>query len=177
MFILDQRSYYEIWRFVTAIFLHANVAHILYNGFALALFGSMLESMIGGRRFLIVFFATGIFANLVSVNFYSSALGASAAIYGVIGALVFIRPFMFVWAFGFPMPMIAAAAVWVTGDLIGLYVPSDVANIAHLSGIFLGLIIGAFYRPYYNRMHPKKKDEKIILDERAVRQWEDYYLK
>lgn len=178
LFILDGSAYYEIWKFLTSIFLHASVAHILYNGFALALFGSILESMIGGRRFLIVFFATGILANIVAVNFYSSSLGASGAIFGIIGALIIIRSFLFVWAFGFPMPIIIAGAIWVTGDLIGLFVPSDVANIAHLTGIFFGLIIGAFYKSYYkNTQNLNTEKKEIRFDESRVRQWEDYYLR
>lgn len=178
VFILDYRAYYEVWRFVTAIFLHGSVAHILYNGFALLLFGSILEYMIGGKKFLIVFFVTGIFANAVAVNFYSSALGASGAIFGVIGALIAIRPFMFVWAFGLPMPIIAAGVIWVAGDLIGVFVPSDVANIAHLAGIFLGIVLGAIFRSDYYRMNPKSSNSgNLILNESYVRDWEDQYLK
>jgi membrane associated rhomboid family serine protease len=145
-FLLDSNSDVEIWRFFTAIFLHGGLAHLLYNIFALALFGSMLERFIGSRRFLVVFFVTGILANVVSFNFYDSSLGASGAIFGVIGALIAIRPLMFVWAFGFPMPLFVAGIIWATGDLIGIFVPSNVANIAHLSGMFFGLIFGLLYR-------------------------------
>jgi len=100
----------EIWRFLTAVFLHGGVGHILFNGFALLLFGSILERFVGGRRFLIVFFVTGILANLISVNFYSSSLGASGAIFGVIGALVIVRPGLTVWAFGMPMKACGCAS-------------------------------------------------------------------
>jgi len=145
-FLLDSKHYSQIWRLVTAIFLHGGFAHLLYNLFALGLFGSMLERFIGSKRFLIIFFVTGILANIFSINFYDSSLGASGAIFGVIGALVAIRPLMFVWAFGFPMPLFVAGALWIAGDLIGLFIPSNVANLAHLSGIFFGLILGFIYR-------------------------------
>ena len=88
----------EIWRFFSSIFLHGDVGHLILNVFALALFGSILEKFIGGRRFLLVFIVSGILANLVSVNFYNSSLGASGAIFGIIGALIFVRPLMVVWA-------------------------------------------------------------------------------
>jgi membrane associated rhomboid family serine protease len=146
LFLLNSNAFIEVWRFFTAIFLHGGFAHLLYNTFALALFGSMLERLIGTRRFLIVFFVTGIIANLISVNFYDSSLGASGAIFGVIGALVAIRPLMIIFAFGFPMPLFIAGIIWASGDLIGLFVPSNVANLAHLSGMFFGLIIGFLYR-------------------------------
>ena len=146
LFLLNSNSYLQIWRFITAIFLHGGLAHLLYNIFALALFGSMLERLIGSKRFLIVFFITGILANIVSVNFYDSSLGASGAIFGVIGALIVIRPLMFIFAFGFPMPLFIAGIIWAAGALIGLFVPSNVANLAHLSGMFFGLILGFIYR-------------------------------
>ncbi|MEK6894047.1 MAG: rhomboid family intramembrane serine protease [Nanoarchaeota archaeon] len=148
LFLLDSNYPMQIWRFVTAIFLHGGLAHLLYNIFALALFGSMLEKMIGSRKFLIVFFVTGILANIVSVNFYDSSLGASGAIFGVIGSLVVIRPLMFIFAFGFPMPLFVAGILWVVGDLIGFFYStgSNTANLAHLSGMFFGLVLGFIYR-------------------------------
>jgi hypothetical protein len=70
-FLLDSNSDVEIWRFFTAIFLHGGLAHLLYNIFALALFGSMLERFIGSRRFLVVFFDTifqSMFAGISSLK-------------------------------------------------------------------------------------------------------------
>ena len=146
LFLLNSNSFVQPWRFLTSIFLHGSFMHLFYNIFALGLFGSILERLIGSKRFLIVFFMAGILANLVSVNFYDNSLGASGSIFGVIGALIFVRPLMVVWAFGLPMPMFIAGIIWAVGDVIGFFVPSNVANLAHLSGMFFGLIIGAFYR-------------------------------
>lgn len=148
LFLLNKEAFIQIWRFITPIFLHGGFAHLLYNVFALALFGSMLERLIGSRRFLLVFFISGLLANIVSVNFYDASLGASGAIFGVIGALIFIRPLMFIFAFGFPMPMFIAGILWAAGDLIGLFYSTggNTANIAHLSGMFFGLILGFIYR-------------------------------
>ncbi|OIO80255.1 hypothetical protein AUJ84_04400 [Candidatus Pacearchaeota archaeon CG1_02_32_132] len=146
LFLLNSNSWTEIWRFVTSIFLHGSIAHLFYNGFALLLFGSILERLIGGKKFLIVFFVSGVLANLISVNFYSSSLGASGAIFGVIGALIVVRPLLIVWAFGLPMPMFVAGIVWAVGDVIGLFIPSGIANIAHLFGMAFGLIMGLLFR-------------------------------
>ena len=148
IFLLDSEAISQFWRFITSIFLHGDFTHLLYNLFALALFGSMLERLIGGRRFLVVFFVSGILANIFSVNFYDSSLGASGAIFGIIGALIVVRPLMIVWAFGLPMPLVLAGVLWAVGDAIGIFMPSNIANLAHLSGMFFGLIFGAFYRKY-----------------------------
>lgn len=151
-FLLDSSKPFEVWRYFTSIFLHGSIPHLLYNAFALALFGSMLERLLGSKRFLWIFFVTGILANIFSINFYDASLGASGAIFGVIGTLVAIRPLMFVWAFGFPMPLFVAGIIWAAGDLIGLFVPSNVANLAHLSGMFFGLILGFIYRKKANKV-------------------------
>ena len=160
LFVLNDKIWLgQYWRFVSAIFLHGGLAHLLYNIFALVLFGSILERLIGGRRFLAVFFITGILANLFSVNFYSSSLGASGAIFGVIGAIIILRPLLPIWAFGLPMPIIFAGILWGVGDVIGAYGffvgnPLDnTGNLAHLSGMFFGLILGVIFRkkkkPYF----------------------------
>jgi membrane associated rhomboid family serine protease len=172
--VLNASAWTQVWRFVTSIFLHGGLGHLLYNCFALVLFGSILERLIGSRRFLVVFFVSGIVANLVSVNFYSSSLGASGAIFGVIGALIIVRPLLTVWAFGLPMPLFIAGIVWAAGDVIGIFVPSNVGNIAHLVGLACGLALGVLYR---NWNTPRVHKQRVQLDEHSVRQWEDRYLR
>ena len=179
-FILNSASWSEPWRFITSIFLHGGVVHLLYNLLALLIFGLILEKFIGSFRFLIVFLISGILANLISVNFYSSSLGASGAIFGVIGALIILRPTMPVWAFGLPMPIFIAGILWSAGDLLGAYgfltgnPMGNTGNIAHLSGMFFGFILGFLFRGIIER---QKKKINVSLDEGEVRNWEDVYLK
>lgn len=148
LFVLNNKVLYnyEYWRFLTSIFLHGSTIHLFYNLFALALFGSILEKTIGGKKFLLVFFFSGIFVNIIAINFYSSSLGASGAIYGILGALTILRPLMIVWTFNLPMPMFVAAILWTAGALLGIFIPSNVGHIAHLSGIFIGFLFGLFLR-------------------------------
>jgi len=175
LFILSNSHIIEIWRFVSAIFLHANLGHLIYNLFALALFGSILEGAIGSRKFLIVFFASGILANIIGVNFYASSLGASGAIFGILGALVVLRPMMVVWVYGLPMPMIIAGVLWVAIDAIGIFIPSNIGHIAHLSGIISGLLFGFVFRDWNERR--EKPKTRINFDESSLRNWEDIYLR
>ncbi|MEM4259265.1 MAG: rhomboid family intramembrane serine protease [Candidatus Pacearchaeota archaeon] len=170
LFVLNKNAIFEVWRFMTAIFLHGSLSHLIANLFALALFGSIFEAFVGSRKFLFVFFASGIFANIVSVNFYSSSLGASGAIYGILGALVVISPMMMVWVSGIPMPMAIAGIIWVAGGVFGLFYPNDVGHIAHLSGIAIGFIFGIFFRNW------KKKEDivkNVEMNEYFIRDWED----
>ena len=178
-FVLNENSFIQPWRFLTAIFLHGGLLHLLYNMFALVLFGLFLEGLIGGRKFLLVFFVSGILANIISVFFYPSSLGASGAISGIIGALIIVRPMLVVWAFGLPMPIFIAGIVWVAGDLIGAIGyfagnPIDnTGNIAHLAGMFFGLLFGFMYRDWARK---REKRERIRINEGYMRCWEDNYL-
>ena len=186
-FVLNTDAWFEPWRFITAVFLHGGLGHLMFNLFALFIFGSVLEKVISGKNFLIVFLVTGILANLFSVNFYPSSLGASGAIFGVIGALVVLRPGMTVWAFSMPMPMIVAGLLWAAGDIIGAVGfftgnPLDnTGNLAHLSGMFLGAVYGFWFRLRFGngRVSIVRDDHqrRVKLDERNMQVWEDYYLR
>ena len=175
MFVLNGLSWSEPWRFLSAVFLHSGVLHLFYNLFALALFGSILENYIGGKRFLIVFIVSGILANLISINFYNSSLGASGAIFGVIGALIIVRPLMVVWAFGLPMPIFIAGIIWAAGDVLGAIgflagnPINNTGNIAHLSGMFIGFLFGFIFRRSSQR---RAKRYNVSIDEGEVRTWE-----
>jgi len=185
LFVLNNNVYSgEIWRLLTAVFLHASVAHLVFNLFALILFGSILERLIGDKKFLLVFFVTGILANLFSVNFYPSSLGASGAIFGVIGALIIIRPGLPVWAFGMPMPIFVAGIIWAGADILGAVgfftgnSISNTGNLAHLSGMLFGFLFGIFYRRAIKSIKQSSGNKiQIRFDESSLRNWEEDYLK
>jgi membrane associated rhomboid family serine protease len=167
----------EIWRFLSAIFLHSSLEHLIFNLAALLLFGFTAEKLVGSKRFLLVFLGTGIIANIISVNFYSSSLGASGGIMGIIGLVAAIRPGMMVWAFGLILPMWIAAIVWILGDTLGLFMPSNIGNIAHLSGIFVGLLIGIIIRIKNKKEKEVPNKVKIEIPDYYVKNWEEKYMK
>ena len=171
LFILDSKLVIpRIWTLLTAIFLHSGIVHLLYNLFGLALFGSILEHIIGSRKFLILFFVSGLVASLVSLPFYTRVLGASGAIFGVLGMLGILRPGITVWLYHMPMPMIVALFVWAAGDIIGIYAPAGTANIAHLGGLVVGISAGIYYRKQFSERKTKERD--VHIDEEKVREWE-----
>lgn len=170
--LLTSDAWSEPWRFFTAMFLHGDIQHFFYNMLALLVFGLVLEHDLGSKRFLLLYGCAGVGANLVSVFFYPASLGASGAIFGMIGALVVMRPGMMVYVMGLPMPMLLAGLVYVGVDLFGLFVPSGTANLAHLVGMAVGLMFGSIYRSRSARV----SDRPLVVDERSMRQWEDRYL-
>jgi len=163
-FILDTRLVlFKVYTLITAIFLHSGIPHLFYNLFGLALFGSILEHIIGSKKFLILFFISGLAASLVSIPFYARVLGASGAIFGILGMLGILRPKLTVWLYSMPMPMIAALFVWGAGDVLGIFVPTGTANIAHLGGLGVGLIAGLFYRRQFREKREKKDEIPLLM--------------
>ena len=164
------------WTLLTYIFLHGSLEHLFYNMLALVLFGLVLEKIIGDKNFLITFFASGIAAGIGSILFYSSSLGASGAIYGVMGALAVLRPRMTTYVgLGIPMPLVVAVILWSIGDIFGIFFPSDnIAYAAHIFGLVFGLAYGFYLRKYY-REDAKSKTRSYIKEE-EFRKWEDGWL-
>ena len=171
--LLSEKALVRPWTFITSMFLHADFTHLFYNMFALGIFGFILEKIIGSRRFLILYFSAGLVAGIASLFFYSAVLGASGAIMGVLGCLAVLRPRMSVWVMYVPMPMIIAAGLWILFDLLGMFSPGNVANAAHLGGMFLGLAYGLWLRKQFSE--PRKR---IIqpLSENQINKWEDRYM-
>ena len=143
-------AFSQPWRFLTSIFLHANFAHLFYNMLALFFFGLYLERLVTQKIYLTVFFISGIFGNILFLltTFDPSipAVGASGAVYGIIGALAALRPFAIVYVYFAPMPLIVMAFIWALISFIGIFVPSQIAHAAHLSGLITGYLIGYFLK-------------------------------
>ncbi|NIM46716.1 MAG: rhomboid family intramembrane serine protease [Candidatus Aenigmarchaeota archaeon] len=175
--LISSEFLFKPWTIVTYIFLHGSPSHIFGNMFALALFGSILEKLIGGKKFLIVFFVSGIIAGIGSILFYGASIGASGAIYGIFGTLAILRPRMTVYmGFGAPMPMIAAVFFWALLDFLGFFTALDnVAYAAHLFGLAFGLIYGFYLKKEYGEKRSKRRS-KTDISEEEIRKWEDRWL-
>ncbi|MEM5804649.1 MAG: rhomboid family intramembrane serine protease [Candidatus Aenigmatarchaeota archaeon] len=162
------------WTLITSIFLHGSLEHILYNMFALVLFGTVLESIIGHKRFLVLFFVGGFFASIGAAIFYNASLGASGAIFAILGALTMLRPKMVVWVAGIPMPMFVAAFVWALIDLVGMFAPGQTANAAHLFGLAFGLAYGYTLMKRYGEQ-PRQKSSGP-LSKAELDSWERRWM-
>ena len=155
-FIFDpQLAFSQPWRFVTSMFLHADITHIFFNGYALFLFGGILESRARNRDFLVIYFGAGLLGGFLYYATYLlgiippiPALGASGAIYGILGAVAMLAPDMRLLFMGFvPMSMRTAAIAWFAMEFLGTFdMSSGVASAAHLGGLVFGLAYGWYLK-------------------------------
>lgn len=179
--LLSREVIKKPWTLLTSAFLHShkNFAHVFYNMFALVLFGSILEKIIGYKKFLLVFILSSIFSSLVGIHFYESMIGSSGGVMGIIGCLTIIKPRMIIFGFGAPMPIILLSLFWVLGDILGMFYADEVAHISHLAGIIFGFLIGIYLRKksMKNRKEMKIKKKEKLISEEEFRIWEDRWMR
>jgi len=139
-----------VWQLLTYQFMHANWLHIIFNSIAIYFFGRPVETVLGSRRFLILYFSSGIIGGLVQMLFASlfssfdaPVVGASAGGYGLVAAFAamnWMERFTLLVYF-IPVTMRGRTLLWacIGLALIGMLTPSSgVANAAHLGGILTG---------------------------------------
>lgn len=154
-FISDPANWY---RLITSMFLHANISHIFFNMLFLYSFGKHVEAAIGTRRFLVLYFISGLAAEvfhtaLIPIEGLASAfipaLGASGAISGILAAYLILFPgtrlSMCFFYFYFPLCFTTSAAVYITFwfalQVVQGYLGASlgVAVFAHAGGFIGGL--------------------------------------
>ncbi|MBQ5950986.1 MAG: rhomboid family intramembrane serine protease [Lachnospiraceae bacterium] len=89
-------SKHEVYRLITAMFMHGGISHLFNNMLVLFFLGDNMERVLGGRRYLVFYLLCGVGAGIVSCAWYALtrqpvvSLGASGAIFGVIGGLLYV---------------------------------------------------------------------------------------
>ena len=81
----------EYYRLLTSMFLHSGLLHLFFNMYALYIIGPQVESFFGKTKYLIIYLLSGISGSLLSVafNVNTVSVGASGAIFGLFGALLY----------------------------------------------------------------------------------------
>ncbi|MBN1412494.1 MAG: rhomboid family intramembrane serine protease [Spirochaetales bacterium] len=147
--VLNPRNVVEqgfIWQLVTYMFLHGGYMHLLFNMFALFMFGIQLEKAMGSKEFLLFYLVMGILSGLSAfiVSYDGYMLGASGAIYGVLLAFAVLFPNTRILLF-FVIPMKAPLAVLIFAiAAIVLQLTNTMPGVAHFAHL-AGLIFGAIY--------------------------------
>lgn len=130
----------EVWRLFTSAFLHAGLIHLLVNMYSLAILGTQVETFIGKWKFLFIYLISAISGNLLSLVFSASnviSVGASGALFGLMGALLY---------FGYHYRLYLSEAIRnqiipiiILNLLIGFTI-SGIDNVAHIGGLIGGYL-------------------------------------
>ena len=130
----------ELYRLFTGIFLHGNLLHLAFNCYALYILGMQLESFMGKVKYLIIYLFSGLMGALFSMIFnnYSASIGASGAIFGIMGAIVYFGYHYRVYLGNVIKSQIIP--VIVLNLAIG-FLSSGIDNFAHIGGLIGGLLI------------------------------------
>ena len=155
-----------LWTFLTSMFMHGGLFHIFVNMFSLMFIGSLVERILGPKRYFSFYLISGLFAGLLFVfltylgtfvswgtNVFGGidtfAVGASGALFALIGLLILLTPNLPVYVMFIPIPIKMKYAG--PGILILLWIISVTANVgigntAHLGGLIAGLVYGLYLR-------------------------------
>ena len=154
------------WRLGSALFLHFGLIHLAMNLWALWDGGQLVERMFGHLRFIIIYLASGLCGNLLSLVIQGNEAvsgGASGAIFGVYGALlVFVwrerqqlHPGEFRWLF---WGGLGFSAVSIT---LGLIIPG-IDNSAHIGGLVAGCLLGMLFGRALTTSSPWRWQDRIF---------------
>lgn len=128
----------EIYRLITSAFLHANILHLLTNMYALYVIGFQLETFIGKKRFFFVYLVSAIGGNLLSAVLNNSfSVGASGAIFGLLGAMLYFGYHYRLYLGSVMMSQIIPLII--INILFGFMVP-NIDNAAHIGGLLTGYL-------------------------------------
>lgn len=141
--VISQGQWY---RLLTSVFLHSNIGHIFNNMLVLAFIGSVLEKEIGPLKYGILYLASGILAGCASMVYnmlrddYIVSIGASGAVFGAVGAVLYLVLFHKGRNAQYSVRQIAWMAFL---SLYGGFTSQGVDNAAHVGGFLAGFLLVA----------------------------------
>ncbi len=145
----------EYWRLLSAPFLHGGAMHLGFNMLALWAAGRQLSRLLGNAQFLLVYLATALCGSAASLHFAgqtSVSVGASGAVFGVLGALLAAS-----WQYRHQLPPQDSRRLWsglglfVVYSLLHGFTQPNVDNSAHVGGLLAGLVLGLLLKGRFDQ--------------------------
>ncbi len=140
----------EFYRLILSSFLHGNLIHLVVNMYSLWIIGSQVENYIGRWKYLIIYILSALMGNLMSIVFlgeYSLSVGASGAIFGLMGALIY---FGYHYRLYLSNTLTTQIIPIVIINLILGFTLNGIDNAAHIGGLIGGylatMIVGIKYK-------------------------------
>ncbi len=161
-------DFFRPYQIVTHMFMHGGTTHLLFNMFALYMFGSAVETRFGPKRFLLYYFVTGfgalalyLFVKYLEINVINTGvnahdlyrtpmLGASGAVFGLLAAFGMLFPNAIITLIIPPIPMKAKYFVLIYAVLelfLGVSrFDTGIAHFAHLGGALFGFLLILYWK-------------------------------
>lgn len=147
LYVLQNNEYY---RFITSIFIHIGVSHLFFNGYALYVFGTQIEKIMGTAKYIMFFLLTGIGGNIVTYifsmrseeAFQTVSAGASGSLFGILGAFLYLirrHPNMIT-----PEGRKSILSIIGLNLVITLLIP-NISITAHFGGFIIGYILSYIF--------------------------------
>lgn len=148
--------YFKSWQIVTHMFMHGGIMHIAFNMLTLASFGPLLERFLGEKKYILLYFLSGLgayalnslwiyYEMIAEEQFINVAmLGASGAIFGVVAAFTALYPNaeMMIMFIPFPIKAKILLPIVIVGSIyLGINNVGGVAHFAHIGGAIVGYIL------------------------------------
>lgn len=160
-----------VWQLLTYQFMHGGWLHLLLNCWAIYIFGREVESTLGAKSFLTLYFTSGVVGGLCQVlvgglaehfshsawalRFAAPTVGASAGAFGLVAAFAMLypeRPLMLLLFFIIPVNMRAKFLLLFSAALAGLGIVFALDNVAHAAHIG-GMVTGILFVRYAGHWH------------------------
>ncbi len=132
--------YGQYYRLITGTFLHMDIWHLVFNCYALYVLGSQIESFLGKTKFTVIYFVSALFGSLLSITFNgdTASVGASGAIFGLMGALLYFGYHYRVYLGNVIKSQILPLVIF---NLIIGFLSTGIDNAAHIGGLVGGALI------------------------------------
>ena len=160
------------WQFLTYMFLHDNPMHIGLNMFVLLIFGISVERALGMRRYLFLYFVSGIGSAILHILLTGISdillLGASGAVFGVLTAFAFLYPDAKLIIIPIPYP-ISAKYIVLGFVALSLFLGftnilgDNIAYFGHLGGIMTGVILMSYWK-YVKKQRAEVEDFEFLWE-------------
>ncbi|MBS7610131.1 rhomboid family intramembrane serine protease [Candidatus Bathyarchaeota archaeon] len=144
----------RFWTPITALFVHANVVHLLGNSVFLYVFGNALEEEVGSVKSSLAFFLGGFLAFFLSIPFYGGdtpMLGSSAAVFTIAAAVMLIKPLKFSLLFLMPLGLVAILYFLYNIFALQYGFQGNVGYVSHIIGFGMGLPLGMAWSNRWKR--------------------------
>lgn len=128
----------QYYRIITSVFVHANIFHLLCNMYSLYIIGSQVENFLGKKKFIFIYLSSAVVGSLLSLSFSSGfSVGASGAIFGLMGSLVY---------FGYHYRLYLSSIIksqiipLIILNLVLGFMVNGIDNFAHIGGLIGGYL-------------------------------------